>query len=206
MIKLLGTSHISPEAIEGIKKEIEKGPDCVAAELDMARYQALKSDKKRRSSGSPFFRFLGWMQRSLGKKTGVFPGEEMLTAIKKAKENEIETYLIDQPINETLGDIKNISLKGKLKLILSSIGFFKPVKIDLNKVPPIKMVKKVIKHLKTHSPEIYRTLVDKRNRGMTKSLIELDKQYDEVLAVVGIGHVPGIKRLLEEEGIEVEIS
>ncbi|MFP4045615.1 MAG: TraB/GumN family protein [Candidatus Aenigmatarchaeota archaeon] len=203
MIRLLGTSHISPESVEQIKEEMDRGPDCVTVELDMSRYQALKSGE-RRSSGGIFFKLLSWLQKRLGKKTGVFPGEEMLTAVETAQKNDIDSYLIDQPISETLYDINRIGIKGKLKLVFSSLGLISPVKIDLNEVPSMEIVNKVTGHLKKYSPEIYRALVEKRDESMAESLEMLSEKYDKILAVVGVGHIPGMYDLLKKKGLDVE--
>lgn len=201
MIRLIGTSHISPRSIATIKREIvEEKPDCVAVELDRVRYRSLKHGGKRKRM-SLTFRIISWIQNKLGEKTGVFPGEEMLTAVETAKKEEIDVYLIDQPISETAKDFDKISFFDKVKLILTSINFGKPKDFNLDDVPTYDLVEKTIEHLRNKSPKIYNILVRKRDIVMSRAAIQLNEQYDDVLLVVGIGHVPGMKKIFESNDV-----
>jgi pheromone shutdown protein TraB len=200
MIRLLGTSHISPNSIRRIKEEIRSGVDCVAVELDLARYKSLKYGKEDRPP-SIFFRLFSWLQKRLGEKTGVFPGEEMLRAVESSKEHGIDTYLIDQDISKTIKDFEEIGITDKLKLILSSLFFTDARRFDLRDVPSYDLVEASLEHIRKHSPKFYEILVEKRNIYMSEAIKELDRRYDEILVVVGIGHVPGIKEILEEENL-----
>ena len=99
MITIIGTSHISPESIRTIKDTIEnEKPDCVAVELDMNRYISMKSGEMGRPPGL-FLKIFSWLQKKLGKSTGIFPGQEMMTAIEFSRKNKIPVYLIDQDIS-----------------------------------------------------------------------------------------------------------
>lgn len=203
MIQLLGTSHISPQSVGKIREEIGKFPGCVAVELDPARYESLKYGE---GGGYPslLFRLLAWIQKRLGRKTGVLPGEEMLTGVESATNNGIDVYLIDQPIDETVRDFQEIGFLEKAKLFLTSLTFRPSVDFDLDEVPSYDLVEKSLKHIEEHAPRIYSILVEKRNRHMVKAIEELERRYDTVLVVVGIGHLPGLKELLNRRNISFE--
>lgn len=203
MIKLLGTSHISPESIQKIGEEISKGTDCVAVELDPARYEALKRDKE---GGYPslFFRLISWFQKRLGKETGVLPGEEMLEAVDRAASEGIDVYLIDQPISETVNDLKKVGFLEKLNLFFSSLFFSPTEKFNLDETPPYELVEDSLVHLKDHTPEIYSSLVEKRNSRMADAVEMLTQRYEDILVVVGIGHLPGMKELLEGKNLKFQ--
>lgn len=203
MIKLLGTSHISPESVQKIKKEISEGTDCVAVELDPARYEALKNGEEG-NYPSLFFRLISWLQKRLGKETGILPGEEMLEAVNCASSEEIDVYLIDQPISQTVNDFRKVGVLEKLNLFLSSFFFSSTEKFKLNETPPYKLVEDSLAHLKSHTPEIYSLLVEKRNRGMAKAVEMLSRKYEDILVVTGIGHLPGIKKLLERKDLNFQ--
>ena len=48
-IKVLGTSHISQESVDQIKNTIKEfKPDIVAVELDLQRFQAIMSKRRRK--------------------------------------------------------------------------------------------------------------------------------------------------------------
>jgi pheromone shutdown protein TraB len=45
-------------------------------------------------------------------------------------------------------------------------------------------------------------LIDDRNAYMAESIIKLNEKYDDIVAVIGDGHVEGIKRLLQTPDVE----
>ena len=202
MIILLGTSHISPESIKKIKKIIkEEKPDCVAVELDMSRYQSMLSKK----SGSPpglFLKILSWVQKRLGKMTGIFPGQEMFEAVNLSRKSGIPVYLIDQNFQVTAQDIQNISTWEKIKLLVLTFFAFSEEKLDLKDVPPEKIIKEAIHYMRKNFPEIYKVLVVKRNEYMAEVIQELKKRYKNILVVVGAGHIEGLKKLLKDKNLK----
>ena len=204
MISLLGVSHISPESLVKIKKTLnEIKPDCVAVELDPLRYESLKEAKGSLPPGI-LPKLLAFIQRSLGKMTGIFPGEEMLTAIKLARKEKLPIFLIDQNFEITLRDIQNIPIIEKIKLFfLLIVSVFKGEKVDIRKIPEEKLVKEVLAYVRKHFPNLYKILITKRNRVMGKNLKILSKRYKNILAVVGAGHVPGLKRVLKNEKVKI---
>ncbi len=200
MIIILGTSHISPESMSNIKKAIEKEkPDCVAVELDRMRFVALSSRKGTRPPGL-FLRMLAWLQKELGKMTGISPGEEMMEAVRFSRREKIPVYLIDQDFSVTVRDIQGIPASEKIKLFVMSVfSGFTSRKVDLRKVPPKKMIREAIFYLKKHFPGIYTAIVMKRNLYMSAAVRELAKKYKKILVVVGAGHIDGMKKLLNSE-------
>lgn len=204
MIILLGTSHISPESMKSIRKTIQKEePNCVAVELDRMRYVAMTSKKGTKPPGM-FLKIISWMQKELGKMTGISPGEEMMEAVRFSRRKKIDVCLIDQDFSVTVRDIQKISPYEKIKLFAMAIfSGFASRKIDLSKVPPKKIVKEALFYLKKHFPQIYRVLVVKRNIHMSLAIKGLSKKYNKILVVVGAGHIDGLKKLLKDEKIKI---
>lgn len=204
MIIILGTSHISPDSVKNIRNAIDtEKPDCVAVELDRMRFMAMKSKKGSKPRGI-FLRVISWVQKELGKMTGISPGEEMMEAVRYSGKNKLITFLIDQDFTVTMRDIQLVSPLEKLKLIFmaafSSLG---GKKIDLKKVPPKKVVREAINYLKKNFPQMYRAIVVKRNIHMSRAIKELAKKYEKVLVVVGAGHIEGLKKLLKNEKTKI---
>lgn len=213
-IYLLGTSHVSPESIEKIKKAFEKEPECVAVELDYSRFMSLKTGQTTSPPGI-FLKILGWLQQKLGKMTGVFPGQEMIETAKLAGEKGV--YLIDEDAGLIANKIKSIPFTEKLKFFMvpftASFSKFlskSPVLrkselssvFSLEKAPSDDIVKEVLKILKYKFPNFYKVLVEERNHIMANNIMNLP--CDNILIVVGAGHVEGLKELLEEKA-EVEV-
>lgn len=214
---LIGTSHISRQSIEEIKRGIIKEkPDIIALELDNLRFSALIKKKKKKVKLKNFkkigftgliFNIIGaWMEKKLGKLVGVSPGSEMLTAIKLAKKNKIRIFLIDQDIRITLKKLsKNMSSKEKLNFIidfLKSIIFKQKIKeMDLEKVPDKKTIQELKKQFRKRYPKTYKILVTDRNNVMAKNLNKIINQdlNKKIIAIIGAGHQEDILKLLKNE-------
>ncbi len=208
-IILVPTSHVAEESIRKIKEVIEKAkPDCVAVELDENRYQALKSKQQSspRSLGLStylIFVLLKKLQKKVGDIVGVMPGSDMLTAVEFAKEKNIPVYFIDQDIQTTMFKIKTLKKSEKLKLIKYALtasfyiytGKGKGEKIDLTKVPQEEVIEQAMDVFKKTFPQLYKILVEDRNRHMAAQLKELSRIHKKIVAVVGAGHRKGMKQI-----------
>jgi len=215
-IILVPTSHIARESLENVRKAVEAHkPDCIALELDLNRYYALKAEEGEGQSSIRmiksfgFFTFLiYWVlkkfQRYFGGKTGVLPGSEMLRGIELAKEFKLPFAFIDQPIEKTFFEIRKIPLSEKLRLfwlLMKAIfglayPFGKRIEIDLNRVPPKKLIEEAMDYFRKELPGFYRVLVEDRNRVMSRNLKELGKKFNKIVCVIGAGHYNGMKELL----------
>jgi len=215
-IHIIATSHIAQESIDEVVEAISKyKPDCIAVELDVLRYQSLKTEQKE---GHNMVRQLGistytimWIfkkiQEWLGSKVGVLPGSEMLKAIEVAEKNQIPVALIDQDIRITLHRIKKMPRSEKLKLfwhlikapfMIAFSRFSKAEKIDLSKVPENRIIEFAVQQFKKEFPYLYNVLVDERNKYMSQRISELKPKFENILVVVGAGHKQGIQNLLEK--------
>ncbi|HLF54761.1 MAG TPA: TraB/GumN family protein [Candidatus Nanoarchaeia archaeon] len=213
-LRIIGTSHISPESLRQVERVIlEESPAVVAVELDRKRFAALLQKGKRKLSFSDIRRvgFKGWLfalvgawvEEKLGKKVGVSPGAEMLLAIKTAQKVNAKIAFIDQDIEITLRRFsKALSWKEKWRFAVDLFkGFFfgKGVKFDLSKVPSEKVIEKLIRDVRLRYPNVYRVLVAERNEVMAHRLFHIMKQFpdEKVIAVVGAGHEREIAGLLK---------
>jgi pheromone shutdown-related protein TraB len=214
-ITMIGTSHIAKESVSEVKNYIIKEkPDIIALELDRPRLAALLNKKKKgvsikdlRKIGGMgiIFNLMGaWAEKKLGKLVDTKPGSEMLMAIKLAKQEKILISLIDQDIRITLSKLsKQMPWKEKFRLFFDLFmgNFHKPkkIKIDLNKVPDEKTIKKLTKEFKKRYPSLHQVLVVDRNEAMAKNLYKLStKEPDkQILAIIGAGHKEDILNLLK---------
>ncbi len=213
-VKIIGTSHISPESLAKVEKTIrELKPGIVAIELDKKRLFALLSKKKQTVSFSDIKRvgFKGWLfaligawaERKLGAKVGVSPGAEMVKAAALAHEAGAKTALIDQDIEITLKRFsKALTWREKWQFVVDIFKgavLKKGVKFDLSKVPSQKLIEELIEDVRKRYPSVYRVLVQERNEYMARRLFQIAKHYPEetIVAVVGAGHEKEIARLLK---------
>lgn len=208
-IEIVGTSHISPESKRQILKKFnEHKPDIICVELDKQRLHGLR-DKNRKKPGLRAIKQLGltgylfasiggYIQKKLGKITGMMPGEEMLLGVTLAEKNKIRLELIDQDIKITLKKINKTPFKEKMKIVLDIIRapFQKKnkIKVNISKVPDEEFVKKLIKQIKTRYPYLYKTVIAERDKYMAKKifLIRRENPNSRILAIIGEGHREGI--------------
>ncbi|MBN2423259.1 TraB/GumN family protein [Candidatus Woesearchaeota archaeon] len=216
-LMIIGTSHIAKQSIEEVKNSIDAfKPDIIAIELDAKRAYALlnKNQKvnkkyliKRIGLTGFLFAVLGeYAEKKLGEIVNIEPGEEMLTALKLSKKNNIKVALIDQDIEITLKRLaKKITWREKFNFIIdliSGILFKRNIKkFDLNKVPPEDIIKNLINFVKKRYPNIYLVLVKERNEYMANKLAGILKNEPDkkILAVIGAGHSKDICDLLKEK-------
>ncbi len=220
---IIGTSHIAAESVREIKKFIDENkPDIVAVELDKKRFIALlakklgEKNKKGKSmynirrigvKGYLFVLLAAWGTKKLADLIGAKPGQDMMTAIALAKRHNLQLALIDQDIDITLQRFsKYLSWREGWHFIVDIFRaiFFRKREmeklgikhLDLRKVPPNELIKKLIMRVKVRYPNIYKVLVHERNVYMTRVLrliIEKNPEKD-VLAVVGAGHEDYLKK------------
>jgi len=200
-LTIIGTSHIALQSIKEVKEAIKLiKPSIIALELDSLRFQKLTSKNKKnnllKGIGSRGFllNLVGaWAEKKLGEKVNISPGSEMKAAIEIAKKENIKLALIDQDIRITLKNLsKNFTLKEKLRflkdLLLSMFTNKNKINIDLTKVPEKDFINKIIKEVKKKYPNLYKALVEDRNKVMAANLITLININKPVLAIVGAGH------------------
>lgn len=192
MIHIFGTSHVSQESLDLVEEKIEEiDPEVVALELDALRLNSLLSDQQRQQGGPLFVQILQYFQKSIGKKTGVMPGEEMLLAYRTAEKNDIEVALIDQDIRITISKLKNVSFWEKLKAGAQLvIGALLPGSFDIaNEIPEEELIDQLLYEMKFKFPQMYDVLVEQRNHHMTESLKMLEEDTEgDIVAFVGAAH------------------
>src|SRR3989344_198585 len=216
-IVLLGTAHISIKSVEDIRVAIKKEkPDIVGVELDSQRLSQLMQGNKWSntnigkiiSSGQTYLflltLLLSNLQRSLGQKIGIKPGAEMVEAIKIAKEKEIPIMLLDRNVNVTLARaMGKMKLSEKIKLLFSIFGgFFADEKnaISAQSIEKLKekdMIDALMQELSREMPSVKSVLVDERDAYIANSIKKSPGK--KILAVVGAGHIEGIKQRMHEE-------
>ena len=220
----LGTSHIAKQSLKEVKKCIEEEkPEIIALELDKKRLNALMSKASRKIElrnikqvglkGFLFSLFGAWAERKLGKLVGVAPGSEMKQAVKSARKGKIEIALIDQDIEVTLRRLSNsITWKEKMNFIIDLLKALfmrkKEVEFDLSTVPNKKIIRKLTNKLKQHYPNLYKVLIEERNKVIAENIRKLMNSVPDkkILVIIGAGHVDDVLELLKEPRINYSFS
>lgn len=215
---IVGTAHVSDASRQEVAALIEKvKPDTVCVELCQERYDGFK-DENRWAKLDIFqvikkgkFLYLlanlavGAYQRRMGAKLGVKPGAELMGAVELAEEMNIPVALIDRNINTTLKRVwANLSFMTKCQLLGAMLEAvmgddketkeetseqIEQLKNDINLSEMMDMFAKEV-------PDVYVPLIDERDRYLCAKMREAEGKT--IVAVVGAGHVKGIKKYFEE--------
>ncbi|QDA30922.1 conjugal transfer protein TraB [Thermococcus indicus] len=210
-VRLIGTMHVSPKSREEVIRTIlNEKPHAVAIELDRARFLAM--NENRRMTFEDALRFgrkglinyaLAKVEEKLGEEFGMKPGEEMKAAISAAQALGVPLYLIDEDINVILSKIAAAPGREKLLMALEALGIFLPVRLG-EPSDPMAEYRLMMVQFQRRYPYLYRVLVEERNEVMARNLISIVENLrlrgikkPKVIAVVGLGHKPGIEHILD---------
>ncbi len=217
-IILIGIAHVSSESIELVKETIDaENPDVVGVELCEHRQETLTNKKKwddaeftkiiREGRGYLFLinLLLADFQRKIGDALGVQPGSEMVDVLKISRERNINVALLDRDIQVTLKRAWGIMpFFEKIKLFFFLLydfvyGVFEGHKINKDLIKQLKdkdIVSELMNELSWEAPSAKKVLVDERDIYIAQKI--LSAKGKKVVAVVGAGHVSGIKRYIEK--------
>lgn len=220
-IYLLGTAHVSKKSVEEVTQSVaDLSPDTICVELCEARLKSIEDRDNWKKMDifkvikekKTVFLFAQLMMssfyRKLGKDLEVTPGAEMIQGVTEARGNDIELILADRNIEITLRRVwGGLGFFQKLMFassLLSSFVFPSEEKIDDETIEKLKESD----HLENAMDEFAQAYPGVRERLIFERDIYLAEKIKaskgkKILAVVGAGHVPGIKqRLFEENSLE----
>ncbi|MCL2472735.1 MAG: TraB/GumN family protein, partial [Treponema sp.] len=146
----------------------------------------------------------------MGAELGVKPGEEMKTALDIAKELNIPYALCDREIQITLRRAwANCGIWNKSKLLSSLVSSaFTTEKLSAQEIEDLKNRSELdgmMNELASYLPEVKETLIDERDKYLAakiwtsaRDIAVREGSARRVIAVVGAGHMQGIKNHLEK--------
>ncbi|SPD73108.1 TraB family protein [uncultured Desulfobacterium sp.] len=208
-ITLIGTAHLSRESVNLVKDVIEEEhPDTVCIELCDSRYQSITNKNKwqemdlikviREKKAFVLLSnlLLAHFQRKIGENLGIRPGEEMLQAIQSADSVNASVHLADRDIRTTLSRTwRLMGFWSKVKLsaqLLASIGEAGDIKEeDIEQMKKNDILENLLSEIGEKLPEIRTVLIDERDQYLAHKIQTAPGK--KIVAVVGAGHVPGIK-------------
>ena len=217
-LRILGTAHVATASVEAVRHHIaEYQPDIVAVELCKSRHEALTSDRRLDKEGllkvvkegkAPLVliqSLLAAEQRKLGLDEGQQPGAELIAAVEEAKAAGLEVALVDRDIQVTLRRAwKNMRFIEKFRVLKSLLG-----QDDEEEVPDVNtllddsdLLSSLMEELRGFSPGAGKVLIDERDEYLATKISALNTDK-KVLAVVGAGHLAGIKEYLVENKCDI---
>ena len=209
-IVLLGTAHVSRESVQLVSRVVEEQkPETVCVELCPSRYQSIR--QKERWQDTDIVRvikekksflllsnlLLASFQKRIAKKFDIKPGQEMMQAIESADAVGAEVYLADRDIRTTLARTwRAMGLWGKIKLMFQlviSMGEVEDLKEeDVEKMKQEDVLQTLLAEVGQSLPVLKEILIDERDQYLAEKIRNAPGK--NIVAVVGAGHVAGIKK------------
>jgi pheromone shutdown-related protein TraB len=218
-ILLLGTAHVSKESVRLVSNVIEsEKPDTVCVELCESRFQSIRQKdrwldkdiikviKEKKSFLLLSNLLLASFQKRIAEKFDIKPGEEMIKAIDAGEAAGAEIHLADRDIRITLTRTWRVmGWWDKIKLlfqVILSLGKIDEVsEEDIEKMKQEDVLQTILVDVGKSLPALKDILIDERDRYLTHKI--RTAPGNKIVAVVGAGHVPGIKKYWNQD-IDVE--
>jgi pheromone shutdown-related protein TraB len=230
-IVLIGTAHVSKESVEEVRQAIKEHAESenrltmVCIELDAGRLSSMahKENWEKLDIGKVFREGKGFLlianlvlssfQRRMGSPLGVEPGDEMKIAVETAQELGSPFALCDREVQMTLQRAwARCGLWNKCKLLAtllsSALSTEKVSEEEIEKLKNTSELDGMMAELAEYLPPVKETLIDERDRYLAAKIWTAvpDGAGGKQLAVVGAGHLSGIKEHLERLSAGTEDS
>jgi pheromone shutdown-related protein TraB len=224
-IILIGTAHISEESVNEVRQAIETyKPDIVAVELCQRRYDTITQKDKWENtpisalikSNNAYFMlaqtFLSSIQRRLGEEYGVAPGSEMIAAMDEAKKHSIKVALVDRDITVTLKRAwRKMGAREKFRVIWeflkAMIGYDEEEleELDLKELMKQDVISQMMEEFSKIAPSAATVLISERDQYIAQKIFDESKK-GKIVAVVGAGHIAGIKKHLQTQELNINLQ
>ncbi len=211
---LIGTAHVSKASVELVESVIaETRPDTVCVELCESRARSIRQKdhwqemdiikviKEKKAFLLLSNLMLASFQRRIAERLEVAPGQEMIQAMESAEALGARLVLADRDIRTTLSRTwHGMGLWGKIKLIfnlmlsMGDVGEISPAEVE--KLKQQDMLASILDEVGKSMPQVRTCLIDERDRYLAEKI--RTAPGPAIVAVVGAGHVPGIKRCWDQ--------
>lgn len=215
-IILVGTAHVSKESTRLVTEVIEaEKPDTVCVELCESRLQSIR--QKDRWQNTDIIKvikekkaflllsnlMLASFQKRIAEKLEVKPGEEMIKAVETAEAVNAQIIMADRDIRVTLlrtWRIMGVWSRAKIlfQLMLSMVGGLDEISAEeVEKMKQADILETLLADVGKAFPVLRNVLIDERDRYLSHKIKTAPGK--KIVAVVGAGHVPGIRKYWESD-------
>ena len=206
--------HTDLESVDKARKIVrEVRPAVVAVELDHERYEYLQNPSDQTElktmpltgdTAQDLMQQLASMEKALGGITGSNVGDEMMAAIEEGRAIGAKIALVDRPMKATIEAMMRVPLNELYGLIEMLPGTTKDIQ-DGGALDFLEMLKQegavedIVEQFRAEFPGLTRVLIEERDLYVAKALhFILNDNDGKIVAVLGAGHIPGVKAALVE--------
>ncbi|KAJ3674919.1 hypothetical protein LUZ60_005535 [Juncus effusus] len=212
-VYLVGTAHVSQDSCREVKDVISYlKPQLVFLELCTSRINILTPQNLevptmsemfemwKTKKANPFGILYSWFLAKVASEMEVFPGAEFRVAYEEARNVGSRVILGDRPVHITLRRTwGKMPLWHKIKFLYHILfqTFFLPSPEEINKMlkelNDVDALTIVVQEMSKSFPSLIQTLILERDLYMSHALYRVAKEHSSIVAVVGRGHLNGIK-------------
>ncbi len=214
-ITLIGTAHVSRESARLVKEIIhEEKPDTVCVELCNSRLKSIRDNdnwrnmdianviKEKKAMLLLMNLMLASFQKKIAEKFDIKPGQEMINAVEAAEEEGATLIPADREIQVTLTRVwRSMGLWEKIKLmfqLMLSMGSSDEItEEEIEQMKQEDLLQTLLADVKKSHPIMEKVLIAERDQFLAAKISNAPGNH--IVAVVGAGHAPGIKKHLAPE-------
>lgn len=213
-IVFVSVIHTDLDSVEKARRVVrEVQPSVVAVELDHDRYEYLQNPEDHNElttmpltgdTAQDLMQQLASMEQALGGITGSNVGDEMMAAIEEGRAIGAKIALVDRPMKITIEAMMNVPLNELYGLIDMLPSTTKDIQeggaLDfLDMLKQDGAVEDIVEQFRAEFPGLTRVLIEERDLYVAKALhFILNDIEGNIVAVLGAGHIPGVKAALED--------
>jgi pheromone shutdown protein TraB len=206
-VHIVGVAHVSNDSANEVREVIrEYQPNTVILELCQARISLLQLPEVLDDKPPSFYTcvknmgmFAGLVQyysQTVSQKLKIVPGIEQRAAFHEAQTIQgCQIMLGDRPLLATIQRTwASLSTFEKLKFAfyIAVQSFYDISEEDVEKMKETDLINSMIEELANHFPGMTRALLHERDEYLSCTLANAPGEV--VVAIIGMGHVEGIKR------------
>lgn len=207
---IIGTSHVSRESADLVTETIEsEKPDTVCVELCDSRYNSMidkdrwlnmdivKVIKEEKTFLLLSNLLLASFQKRIAEKFDIVPGLEMVKAIEAAQKINAGIHLSDRDVQITLSRTwRKVGFWEKIKImsqiLMSASDTPDITEEEIENMKDADVLQSILGEVEKTHPVLRNILIDERDMYLAQRIAEAEG--NNIVAVVGAGHVPGIKK------------
>ncbi|MHA1614292.1 MAG: TraB/GumN family protein [Candidatus Thorarchaeota archaeon] len=206
--------HTDLDSVEEVRRVVRKiKPTVVAVELDHERYEHLTNPDAHKEidtmsptgdTAQDLMLQLAAMEQALSGITGSNVGDEMMAAIEEGRAVGAKIALIDRPMKTTIQAMMRVPLDELYGLIKMLPDVTKDIEEDgatdlMDMLKQDGAVDDILEQFRSEFPGLAKVLIEERDKYLAQALhFILNDVQGEIVAVLGAGHIQGVKAALAE--------
>ncbi len=206
--------HTDLDSVEEARRVVrEVKPTVVAVELDNERFLHLSNPDVHKEidtmpltgdAAQDLMQHLAAMEQALGGITGSNVGDEMMAAIEEGRAVGAKIALVDRPIKTTIQAMMRVPLDELYGLIKMLPDATKDIEESgatdiLDMLKQDGAVDDILEQFRSEFPGLTKVLIEERDQYLAQALhFILNDVQGKIVAVLGAGHIQGVKAALEE--------